>query len=129
MKTHTKTITAALILGALAACTQAPVMRALEEPGYFIFRQEEGLIAGNYNPAGYEEAEIRDLIAIACKGDEIAEYSSGTGTDGLVVFTATCPQGPAYDKGIYEAERSDRSVRIEGMVPMDGALARVITEN
>lgn len=102
-------VATSVILGACASSADL----ARSNPDYFSVDISAGRLSGQYNPAGFSTAEVRDLLASNCTGRQLSGYSESP-ADGLTAFTATCKGGTSAYGGSVEFERSGGQVISEG---------------
>ena len=73
-------------IGTLAACGGG----VSSNPGAFTYTQRDGVLAGEFDPAGFNSDEVQNLIASDCKDRKLATYSEEPGRNGRIAFSATC---------------------------------------
>jgi len=81
--------TPALLLTALAvlgACDTA----ATQNANTFSVQREGEVMTGIYDPAGFTEIAIRDLLKFDCPSQRLSKYSETPGPRQLITFSATC---------------------------------------
>jgi len=73
-------------LSFVAACNDV----ATRDANAFSFETEGEVMSGIYDPAGFTELAIRDLLKFDCPSQRLAKYSERPGPRQLISFTATC---------------------------------------
>lgn len=105
---------AATVAATLAGCASSTDL-SQSKPDFFKAKISDGTLSGQYNPAGFKSAEVRDLLAANCNGGKLGGYGEQP-ADGLVAFTATCQNGTTAHGGSMEFERIDGKVTSQGTV-------------
>lgn len=103
-------------VGMLTACGGSDAGVAKSNPQAFAFDFEGEKLIGTYNSAGFNADEVRQLLALNCKGGSLAGYGEQPGEGGLVSFTATCKGGPVSEAGGVQVSRSGNQVSLEGII-------------
>lgn len=70
----------------LGACGTA----ATQDVNAFSVQREGEVMTGIYDPAGFTEIAIRDLLKFDCPSQRLAKYSETAGPRQLITFSATC---------------------------------------
>ena len=73
-------------LACLPACSDA-VTRSADT---LTTTREGDTLSGTYNPEGFTELKIRDLLKFDCPTQRLATYRETPGPRTLITFTATC---------------------------------------
>lgn|GEM_PF-1899524 len=87
----------------LSACGGTDTM-SRTNPNFFTADIKDGKLTGQYNPAGFDQQTVRQLLGANCGGGKLASYGE-TEAEGLVVFTATCAGGMTAAGGSMEFQK------------------------
>ncbi len=111
-----------IALAAVAALSACGGVSAVENPNTFIYRMEDGVLQGSYNPAGFSSQQIKFYAKQYCSEAKLASYAeSAPGADGLVAFRGTC-RGEMPNGHAIILKREDGSVLLESTLSKDGNL-------
>lgn len=111
---------AAAALLTIAACGGTA---AVNNPDYFSFRMTDGVLKGNFNPAGFQTSQVKFYAKQNCRGKKLATYKEQAVLEnGLVPFLATCKGGLAYDGHVSIERMENGKVLAEGTLSKGGNL-------
>lgn len=102
-------------LAVLAACGGGSGTGALNNPEFFTMRAKDGVLSGKYNPAGFDARTVQRNIRLACADGKISSYAQ-VAEESLISFSALCPGGLVGSGGIYEIERVNAEIYVEGTI-------------
>lgn len=77
-------------LAVLSACTDGLPRNNNSNSDQFTVVQKGEELTGTYDPAGFTELKIRDLLKFDCPTQRLADYTETPGPRTLITFTATC---------------------------------------
>ena len=103
----------------LAACQK----NASSDPNYFEIGMKDGrdlmtsqgLLAGDFNPAGYTEEQISEIAAkVACRDENISPLTVRDKDQSLRTFVASCVSGAIDETGTYQvSRREDGTIQVK----------------
>ncbi|GHG98820.1 hypothetical protein [Pseudodonghicola xiamenensis] len=106
-------------VAALSACGG---VNPVKTPNSFIYRMNDGVLQGSYNPSGFSTEQVKLYAKQYCSEAKLASYAeSAPGGDGLVAFRATC-RGEMPNGHAIILKREDGSVLLESTLSKDGEL-------
>ncbi len=117
MKSASPIALAALV--ALTACGGG--IDPVENPNQFVYRMDDGVIRGSYNPAGFSAKQVKFFAKQYCSQTRLGSYSeSAAAENGLIGFQASCSGGLPYGGHAVVARQADGSVLVEATLSKDG---------
>lgn len=106
-------------VAALTACGGS--VSAVDNPNYFLYRMDDGVLQGNYNPAGFTSKQVKFYAKQYCSQTSLGSYAeSAPAGNGLVAFQATCRGEMPYNGHATIMRNSDGSVLVEATLAKDG---------
>ncbi|RMC33626.1 hypothetical protein [Paracoccus alkanivorans] len=109
-----KTVISIPVIALLAACGTS----ASNNPNSFRVDLDDNKLTGKYNASGFSSNEVKEVLALECKGSSLSGYGEQASADGLVAFTATCAGGNLHSAGGMTVERTENN---EILVEITGA--------
>ena len=105
---------------ALAACGSSDIGT---DPNKMLFRMDDGMMTGKYNPQGFTQAKVKFYLAQECGAKRLASFGEGAPDEnGVVPFNATCAGGLDHNGHYILNRQSDGTVLAEGTIAQNGNL-------